>query len=81
MNVSAWSIRNPIAAVMLFVLLTFAGHIQRRLIQRTVIDVYWGCSHRGASRSPSVALAADCATLRRQRLGLLLDLTGYLAND
>jgi len=25
MNVSAWSIRNPIAAVMLFVLLTFAG--------------------------------------------------------
>ncbi len=27
MNVSAWSIRNPIAAVMLFVLLTFAGLI------------------------------------------------------
>ena len=25
MNVSAWSIRNPIPAVMLFVLLTFAG--------------------------------------------------------
>jgi multidrug efflux pump subunit AcrB len=25
MNVSAWSIRNPIASVMLFVLLTFAG--------------------------------------------------------
>jgi multidrug efflux pump subunit AcrB len=25
MNVSAWSIRNPIAAVMLFVLLTLAG--------------------------------------------------------
>ena len=25
MNVSAWSIRNPIAAVMLFVMLTFAG--------------------------------------------------------
>jgi multidrug efflux pump subunit AcrB len=25
MNVSAWSIRNPIPAVMLFVLLTFGG--------------------------------------------------------
>ena len=25
MNVSAWSIRNPIPAVMLFVLLTLAG--------------------------------------------------------
>ena len=25
MNVSAWSIKNPIAGVMLFVLLTFAG--------------------------------------------------------
>jgi len=25
MNVSAWSIKNPIPAVMLFVLLTFAG--------------------------------------------------------
>ena len=27
MNVSAWSIRNPIASVMLFVLLTVAGFI------------------------------------------------------
>ena len=25
MNISAWSIKNPIPAVMLFVLLTFAG--------------------------------------------------------
>jgi multidrug efflux pump subunit AcrB len=25
MNVSAWSIRNPIAAMMIFVMLTFAG--------------------------------------------------------
>ena len=27
MNVSAWSIKNPIAGVMLFVMLTFAGLI------------------------------------------------------
>jgi multidrug efflux pump subunit AcrB len=30
MNVSAWSIRNPIPALMLFVLLTFAGLLRSR---------------------------------------------------
>jgi multidrug efflux pump subunit AcrB len=30
MNVSAWSIKNPIPAVMLFVLLTLAGSCRSR---------------------------------------------------
>ena len=33
MNVSAWSIRNPIPAVMLFVLLTFAGLLSFRAMK------------------------------------------------
>ena len=33
MNVSAWSIRNPIAATMLFVLLTFAGLVSFRAMK------------------------------------------------
>ena len=42
MNVSAWSIRNPIPALMLFVMLTFAGLLSFKAmkdVDGTVIEL------------------------------------------
>jgi Cu/Ag efflux pump CusA len=57
MNVSAWSIRNPIPAVMLFVLLTLAGLMGFRAMKvQNFPDL----------ELPTVSVTASCRAPRRR---------------
>ena len=53
MNVSAWSIKNPIPAVMLFVLLTFAGLLSFKAMKVQNFLTWTAHRHR-------VGVAARC---------------------
>jgi len=58
MNVSAWSIKNPVAALMLFVMLTFAGMLSfnaMKIQQFPDLDL------------PTITVNASLAGRQRQR--------------